>query len=547
MSAEDKHMDDIFRKMAEETNVPYKADFWNEAQAKLADDAMDSAFKAAADNHGFVFTDNVSEAIDDAFLDDAFIEAAKKKEFSYNSVFWSDYLQNEKSIFQDVAFNEAANSTQFDYFPAYWSEADQFLQNEGLHFEYKKAYWNEAKQLLDQSDRKGFFVRWSVAATILLLFSVGGFVLNNEEQNSELTTNLTMQQNLTNTHLLNAKDLAVNSQLLNEIHEDELLELQQVAVVTNHTTNENNSSFNDQNINSAISNGISAETNILTETNQLVILSEDENISSTENLNNNVTEFVQENTLINQEKSDDELSFRFASNEIPSNSFTEVEKPLFPEIEVKPFVLSPVHKFSVIGQAGVGNKYNNYEFMPALRTGLGIEYLHSGFGRLRYFDLGFIASMNHGRQTNLGTERRVNHYNTDGGVDKLWYKLNLKDFIYSNLSAVVAFKADRKNSIRLSFGVDYLMFVQSNMSYQVDPESSIKTVNNNWGVKEGVNKFDLRMGLGFEHKFTDHFSAQMNVNYGFLDRSDDQFLNKSFFDNEVSATVGIKYTIYGGR
>ena len=72
MKANDQHMDDIFRKAAEEQQFPYKADFWNDVESQLNDDSLDVAFKAAA-GYVMVMPDlNLAEAMDEAFMDDAF-------------------------------------------------------------------------------------------------------------------------------------------------------------------------------------------------------------------------------------------------------------------------------------------------------------------------------------------------------------------------------------------------------------------------------------------------------------------------------------------
>jgi hypothetical protein len=168
--------------------------------------------------------------------------------------------------------------------------------------------------------------------------------------------------------------------------------------------------------------------------------------------------------------------------------------------------------------------------------------MHKGYGKMRNLEFGGAITINHARQNDFGTERRVNVFNKEGGVDKFWYKLQLKDMIYTSVSGVASYSLSRRQNLRLSLGVDYLLFVQSNMSYQVEADKGITTVNNNWGVKDGLNKFDLRMGVGYEYQFSQRFAGQVNGNFGFFDRTDDQFIEKSFFDQEMSITVGFKYT-----
>ncbi len=101
-----------------------------------------------------------------------------------------------------------------------------------------------------------------------------------------------------------------------------------------------------------------------------------------------------------------------------------------------------------------------------------------------------------------------------------------------------------KHKLKLNLGVDYLVFVQSNMSYQVKPDEGITTVNNNWGVKDGLNKIDFRLGVGYEWQFSNRFAFQANASYGFLDRTDNTFMMNSISDHEMNVTIGLKYTFF---
>ena len=41
--------------------------------------------------------------------------------------------------------------------------------------------------------------------------------------------------------------------------------------------------------------------------------------------------------------------------------------------------------------------------------------------------------------------------------------------------------------------------------------AGITTVNNNWGVKDGLNKIDARIGVGYEWQFSNRFALQANA------------------------------------
>jgi hypothetical protein len=222
---------------------------------------------------------------------------------------------------------------------------------------------------------------------------------------------------------------------------------------------------------------------------------------------------------------------------VPAYDGTEIE------IDTKTF-LTPTHTVSFFGLAGIGNKYGAPELTPSWRTNFGFEYLNTSFGRLRNFEFGGSLSMSHVRQNDFGTERRVSVFNLEGGVDKLWYKLQLKDMMYANATATVAYRITSKQKVRLSVSYDHLVFVQSNMSYQKEPDRGITTVNNNWGVKSGLNVSDVRLGLGYEVQLGNRFSVLVNGSYGFMDRTDNAFMMNDITDHELNVTAGFKYTLF---
>ena len=104
------------------------------------------------------------------------------------------------------------------------------------------------------------------------------------------------------------------------------------------------------------------------------------------------------------------------------------------------------------------------------------------------------------------------------------------------------YKINKRNKVKFSFGVERLFAVKSNMSYLIHGDECITTVNNNWGVKDGLNNYDLKISVGYEHQLTNRFSLQVVGNYGLMDRSDNDFLLDTFKDHETNVTIGIKYT-----
>lgn len=538
MLNEDLNMDEVFKKAAGDVQASYNANFWKDMESQLNDELMDKAFRDAAASSSVNFAPPSEESLADSFLDNAFFEASKSSEVAYNSLFWREYVENFENLAQDVSFTEASNNTLIDYHPAYWSDADAALQVEGLHYEYRTAYWHEVKNLLDKSDKKIFFYRWSAAAIILLLLSFGFYNQNdfNTHNESVGSSNSTAQFGILaiNNNSTNFIDNIANNQIENK---DNIVENNASDAIFNSSQNEQNNSSNQENTvqsNQLVKNETLSEIALK---NSVEFLNKD--FAEVKIENSNKTELYQEST----NQVDESLSGLFSLSR-PQNLIVKNENATItnaPEIEITNYKPSASHELSVIASSGLGNRYSKVEFIPSLRTQFGFEYMRTGYGKLNGLDLGFSLTMNHARQNGIGTERRVNVYNEYGGVDKFWYKLQLKDMIYANVSFNGAIEFARKQKLRFAVGLDYLMFVQSNLSYKIDTDEGIQTVNNNWGVKEGLSKFDIKLGLGYEFKFTPRFSALANASIGFLDRTDDKFIQKSIFDQEMNLTLGLKY------
>ncbi|MBK9191447.1 MAG: hypothetical protein IPM77_07985 [Crocinitomicaceae bacterium] len=342
MSAEDLNMDDGFRKAAGEIKFSYSKSFWKDAEKHLDDSSMDAAFLNAASVSAFMPDMNIADTISDAFMDEAFKSASQNMQVDFSSAHWSQFKNERSEIEQNVSFADAANSVIADYHPVYWTDADQALQNEGLHFEYKSSYWNDAKVLLDKSDRSVFFKRWSAVAAILLLFSAGGVYtsFNNEsgdtsgkgnstsvqpdysdltlpDQNSTDNTgkedvlvdsdNYQIQNSDQSSTYQNTSELNSAAENDNEIESGSAQNLLTENNNTDITQEENVSDLSSE-LNSVADNNIEIESgasqNVLTESNSAEIIQE-ENISDLSSENNssaeNLTEQIIENVNVNQE------------------------------------------------------------------------------------------------------------------------------------------------------------------------------------------------------------------------------------------------------
>ncbi len=528
MSEEFEHMDASFQKMAQEFKVPYNPSYWLEVKSKLDDDVLDSAFKTAA---GSVMVppsfSSVADDIDNAFMDDAFTSAANNQSAAYSAAFFTEMEADLGNIQMDEAFVEGTKSMKATYQPHFWGPADAALQKEGLHYEYSSAYWNDAKRMLDTVDRKGFFLKWSAIATLLLLLSFGSVgLLNNTEETSYLSLKGIDEMSIASADYSNNKDYISNESLkeivLNSFNNYNFTSNNEVTAIgpSNSNYNHSTSTSTFENTNSLFTINSSHNSNLVNqnrESNNEVDLLEDEM--------GLLADHIDESLINKIENSEHDIS------ELNANP-AKIEK----------FMLSNVHSLSYIGHIGVGNRYGFAEFVPTWRNTFGLEYMNTSYSNRRNFEFGGSFLINHIRQNSLGTERRVNVFTKEGDVNKSWYKLQLIDMIYANVNFLMNYKLDERNKLKFGIGVERLLSVKSNMSYKIHGDEEITTVNNNWGVKEGLNPFDLKVSLGYECQLSNRFSLQLMGNYGLLDRSDDEFLLNSFDDHELNITVGIKYT-----
>ncbi len=173
-----ENMDNRFKNIEAELNYNYDSSHWSEVENEISNSELDHAFVNAAVSSSVIKGVDFN-SVDDAFMNDAFQQATKQTQVNYNQAYFSDFKKTESTLVQNESFTTAAASSIATYQPKFWNDADKALQAEGLHHEYKSDYWKEAEQLLLKDQRKGFFLRWGLVATILLLVSFGAFQFNN--------------------------------------------------------------------------------------------------------------------------------------------------------------------------------------------------------------------------------------------------------------------------------------------------------------------------------------------------------------------------------
>ena len=69
-------------------------------------------------------------------------------------------------------------------------------------------------------------------------------------------------------------------------------------------------------------------------------------------------------------------------------------------------------------------------------------------------------------------------------------------------------------------------------------------VNNNYGIKEGINPFDLSLKLMYQRRLTENLAVGVNVSTGFFNQIDPNMITDSKGMKEFSVGLNVQYTIF---
>lgn len=560
-----EHMDNRFKKLDNELQFTYDKSFWNQAEQLLDDSVMDAAFKSAADVDAAALSATALTDIDDAFLDDAFSSAVDVKTYAFQPSFWQDFKANESTLVQDSAFVDAANQTKANYQAHYWNEANEYLKAEGLHHEYKSAYWKEAEQMLVANERSGFFTKWAVAATVLILLSVFGgqfYRLNQNkinqlaQQNGQEMISNESSQSLSD---VNKPDFnSVNQNQLDQIFSTEFVSIQNIEKSNNlygvvEAENQLNSSHlknNDLNLNNSTSQQLSTTNNSATENenNDLIDFNNSQtdeiNLVQNNDLNSTKDELVSDDhseTLTNVEKvklNTDVTQITFK----PSKELTQII-----EIEDLPKPQS-THQLSITFAKGLGNGFNqdNLGELSARNT----IYMTYDWSPLKFknkWSFSFDLGMYHMHLNKYNYERHFTNYKYDGDVEHSWFKLSYKDLVSTFANANVNYHINNKHSVSAGLGIERLMTSKIQVEYQDVDDDLVKDLGNDWGINRGINKLDMQAILGYKYQLSQRFQFVALLKAGFFDKTNNLYLQRNSKERDYSAQIGFKYNIFSSH
>lgn len=572
MSEMDKYMDESFRKMSEDIRATYHTSFWDDALAQLENDSLDDAFRnAAAQIPVFTELENALSGLDDAFMDDAFREGAQQLTAAYDSSYWQSLEQVRPDLEMDAAFSEASSEVVANYSPLYWGDANSALESEGLHFEYQTQYWNEARILLDKADRSVFFTKWTAVAFVLLLISFAG-INTNFELNLARQSRVEVQLNKTDFGLAYDKQLIHENrgewtndpQQLNFEQESSINVNQgQREVQTNHVQQKGATNAIDQPLSEQDHNSSTVKAGLRVE--------DDDVIPQSETLPEEL-EFptavsiigLQELAAIETRQTEDQFGLNNTLNALTNASVDHLplgdarislktDAPVLSSNSTVDFStqrLKPLQTIALVGNVGLGHNYGPNTYFFTKRYGAGFEYCYAGLGLTKNgnynrFEFGAGIGVNYVQADGLGIENQVTLFKANGETEKFWRNLQIFDLYYGSLNVFTNYRVTARHKFRFGLGIDRLLAVQSNMAFRMDDDKGIQTVNNNWGVQDGISRFDFKLSLGYDFVVNQNWAFQLNFNSGFINRTDKLFFNDQAKQNlERNLTVGFRYTIF---
>ena len=555
-----ENMDNRFKSIENELKYKFDSKFWEQAENDLNNAELDNAFANAAKQT--IVTPNIDfNDIDDAFLDDAFIEAAKKTQFEYQSTYWNEFTQAENSLYFNDAFVTAAALSQVVYDANYWKEADLALQAEGLHHEYKPEYWKEVEQLLVQDARKGFFFKWGVAASILLLLSFLTYTFNQPQIDEAQTAQHHSKNKNDNHSTLQFKQIKDNviTNHVDKTIESQLNQEQLLNQKTNHNTSETNlKTTNTTSLNQSVSSSNNNNSNVTSSdvvTNHINYSSQNNNninLVNNDEANNNVmpknnAPSIDKNNIENENLNDfnenKDISTIHLNNK-KLNHISTQHQPL--QIEQKRIDLTalntkPTHLLGIEVAKGIGNNFNNDNL--SFRNSIYLSYTLIPFSpKVKNLSYGVDLGVYHQNLNEYEYETNYKVYHIEGNVDNYWYKMVYKDLVYFSSRANLYYTIANNHKLKLGFGVDKLMTSRIDMKYKKNNDFSPQSSNDQWGLNKAINNLDFSINLAYQLDINSKFAFTINAKHGILDKTNDDYLDRKKNDIDKSLLLGIKYT-----
>lgn len=137
----------------------------------------------------------------------------------------------------------------------------------------------------------------------------------------------------------------------------------------------------------------------------------------------------------------------------------------------------------------------------------------------------------------LNTEKKVTNYVYSFGYDSTQFSVQHKKMFEMYLPVSLYYQVIRNHYLMASIGGSYAMDVSSS----VKANSQAKATNQN-GYRSGFNAVDIFAGLGYSVQVFRNLMLQFGFQYGFLDRTKNDYFNSNQHHSQTRFSLGIKYS-----
>lgn len=457
-------------------------------------------------------------------------QASEKGTFAYNETHWKEMSAMLDA--NDVATEniEKAMKTQASvaglaFQPEFWNEMEQMLDSNSTTapqvdrsaaadsskqtFLYKEKYWKEMSAILDRHDRKKKLALWTtVAAACLVGFGIVASLWNNSPEYNQL--------------LVSGQDSDFEINILGGIAENEVA--QQNSFITKA---ENSESRVSSEINQTFSEGQNGVLEITEVGNDTKDIEQQKRIEP--DLNNGIN--------VNQTKGTDLVELNLRKENIEGldqirygSSLNQVDLTIKrPSTTRSSFY---VHAGMLMANAPEGNVKDRTALGYGFKGGLGYSFMKKNWG--------FETGLNFIYRTGLNHELA---YNRKLFGTKLWEETDLVRYkAMVSLELPVLAKAQFKNHV-VGVGLSGVWNMSAHSSYSQFKSYSdeVSVVNNNFGTKDGLKPFDLRMQLQYEYQFKSGIAIGVNAHFGMINQIDSDIMMNSSGYRDVGGTLFLKY------
>jgi hypothetical protein len=402
---------------------------------------------------------------------------------------------------------------------------DQNNSEGNPQFEYKESYWDDMEAMLDQHDakkkkRRGFFLMFSSAAAIALV--VFGFYnwgdssvtvpqltlsdLDNFQRNETVIVNedinpIVNQKN-SDSPLINEGAISNNG------NREKALENTTKIKSSNGLVNSKKNQINLKNFNIETLKEMASNNIYLVGQNISNTISESNNVKSKEGL------AKLDSRPLNIERT-------------TNNILLEKRKVKFP---LK-------HSLSINTEAGIVNKYEPSNGVSyAVMAGLGYEL---GFHKNLSFQTGVNLIYRDGVSQEYRAETKVYGFHSTRYYQDVNYKGQFN--VEVPISLKVKFK---RSSISAGVGASFLLGVRSSVEQYMPESSSVESVKNNFGIKEGVRNMDVNVNLNYAYAVSPNIELTAGVSAGLMDQTDNEFFSNDAKDHNLQFRAGLKYYFF---